>query len=33
MARECRRIVMRWLDGANPAISNPVALFMLDAER
>lgn len=33
MARESRRIVMRWLDSANPAIGAPLALTVLDAER
>jgi hypothetical protein len=33
LARESRRIVLRWLDSANPPISGPVALTVLDAER
>lgn len=33
MARECRRIVLRWLDGANPSIGSAEALTVLDAER
>lgn len=33
MAAETRRIVLRWLDAANPAIPRPVALAVLDTER
>jgi hypothetical protein len=33
MARECRRIVLRWLDGATPCIGAAEALAVLDAER
>jgi hypothetical protein len=33
MSRECRRIVLRWLESANPAIGGAEALLVLDAER
>lgn len=33
LGREARRIVLRWLDAANPAIGGPQALVVLDAER
>ena len=33
MERECRRIVLRWLDSANPSIGGPAALAVLDTER
>lgn len=33
MSRECRRIVLRWLESANPSITGPEALLVLDAER
>lgn len=33
LAREARRIILRWLDAANPAIGGPQALVVLDAER
>ena len=33
MEAETRRIVVRWLEAANPAIPKPVALAVLDTER
>lgn len=33
LARESRRLVLRWLDSANPAIASAQALVVLDAER
>lgn len=33
MERETRRIVLRWLAGANPPIDGPLALAVLDTER
>jgi hypothetical protein len=33
MSKECRRIVLRWLDSANPSIANVEALAVLDADR
>ena len=33
LRREARRIVLRWLDSANPSIAGPLALAVLDAER
>ena len=33
MERERRRIVLRWLEAANPAVPAPVALAVLNTER
>lgn len=33
LARESRRLVLRWLDSANPSIGSAQALVVLDAER
>ena len=33
MARESRRIVLRWLEGANPAIGALAAGTVLDTDR
>lgn len=33
MAAETRRIVLRWLENANPSIPKPLALAVLDTER